>query len=75
MSKPEMMDKRSIIRPLHRDHVLAPWLCPACQKSGFMCGKAALDARPLFHCQRCDHQWTSGKDGRPYIGDEQGLLK
>jgi len=49
-------------------------LCPACRKSGFGRTKAA-DGRPMFVCQGCDHRWTSGTSGAPYLGCEQSDVK
>lgn len=43
-----------------------PARCPACNVGGYTRG-AAEDGRPQFTCTRCDHVWTSGKSGKPYI--------
>lgn len=47
-------------------------ICPFCRKSGFTVSYPSYsDGRPVFTCQGCNSDWTSGKTGDPYIGNEQ----
>ncbi len=39
--------------------------CPKCRIGGFKRCAWQVD-RPRFLCTRCDHEWTSGKDGGEY---------
>lgn len=39
--------------------------CGRCYHRGFDQVKA-IDDMPLFICQRCGNQWTSGLNGQPY---------
>ena len=51
-----------------------PRLCPACLRSGFTRG-TTWNGRPHFRCQSCEHEWTCGRDGAPYLGNEQNKGK
>lgn len=46
--------------------------CPKCRVGGFT-AKDGFD-RPVFTCTRCDHRWSSGKDGSPYLDGAQNRL-
>jgi hypothetical protein len=45
--------------------------CPRCRARGYE-ADARIDPsegknRPSFYCTSCEHYWTSGRDGMPYI--------
>ena len=40
--------------------------CGRCYHKGFD-QVNGLNNRPLFICQQCGNQWSSGIDGKPYI--------
>jgi hypothetical protein len=41
-------------------------VCPACRQGGYKV-EEATDGRPKFTCTKCDHVWTCGLDGGPYV--------
>ena len=49
--------------------------CAKCLHPGFRRVEMPdTDGRPFFKCDRCDHSWSSGRDGRPYLGHEMNKM-
>ena len=48
-----------------------PLRCPRCRQGGYSQSAAHGDRRPLFRCNMCGHEWTSGHDGKPYALKER----